>query len=107
MVFDQRIDAVTHRHRTVKLAGVRRLTDQDDLLAVDVLGAAFGSGAAFGVVGLDLRAIALENLAIGVVRAQRLVVRQQEIAGRSEEHTSELQSLMRISYDVFCLKNKT
>src|SRR3546814_8424215 len=25
---------------------------------------------------------------------------------RSEEHTSELQSLMRISYDVFCLKKK-
>src|SRR3546814_5347554 len=29
------------------------------------------------------------------------------ISGRSEEHTSELQSLMRISYDVFCLKKKT
>src|SRR3546814_3008907 len=27
--------------------------------------------------------------------------------GRSEEHTSELQSLMRISYAVFCLKKKT
>src|SRR3546814_10178734 len=27
-------------------------------------------------------------------------------AQRSEEHTSELQSLMRISYAVFCLKNK-
>src|SRR3546814_4098374 len=27
--------------------------------------------------------------------------------GRSEEHTSELQSLMRISSAVFCLKNKT
>src|SRR3546814_10864705 len=26
---------------------------------------------------------------------------------RSEEHTSELQPLMRISYAVFCLKNKT
>src|SRR3546814_6342184 len=26
--------------------------------------------------------------------------------GRSEEHTSELQSLLRISYAVFCLKNK-
>src|SRR3546814_3765392 len=26
---------------------------------------------------------------------------------RSEEHTSELQSLMRISYAAFCLKNKT
>src|SRR3546814_7053586 len=29
------------------------------------------------------------------------------IAQRSEEHTSELQSLMRISYAVFCLKKKT
>src|SRR3546814_3407464 len=29
------------------------------------------------------------------------------IRGRSEEHTSELQSLMRISYAVFCLKKKT
>src|SRR3546814_7570708 len=29
------------------------------------------------------------------------------IARRSEEHTSELQSLMRISYAVFCLKKKT
>src|SRR3546814_6190305 len=28
-------------------------------------------------------------------------------SGRSEEHTSELQSLMRISYAVFCLKKKT
>src|SRR3546814_2451222 len=27
--------------------------------------------------------------------------------GRSEEHTSELQALMRISYAVFCLKKKT
>src|SRR3546814_9940772 len=27
--------------------------------------------------------------------------------GRSEEHTSELQSLMRISYAVFCLKKNT
>src|SRR3546814_4441919 len=29
-----------------------------------------------------------------------------DMAGRSEEHTSELQSLMRISYAVFCLKQK-
>src|SRR3546814_8168735 len=32
---------------------------------------------------------------------------QQRPAVRSEEHTSELQSLMRISYAVFCLKKKT
>src|SRR3546814_6635110 len=31
----------------------------------------------------------------------------QHIINRSEEHTSELQSLMRTSYAVFCLKNKT
>src|SRR3546814_6280730 len=30
----------------------------------------------------------------------------QQVEGRSEEHTSELQSLMRISYAVFCLKKK-
>src|SRR3546814_7556070 len=30
-----------------------------------------------------------------------------QISLRSEEHTSELQSLMRISYAVFCLKKKT
>src|SRR3546814_6551487 len=34
-------------------------------------------------------------------------VRLQPVGGRSEEHTSELQSLMRISYAVFCLKKKT
>src|SRR3546814_7032516 len=34
---------------------------------------------------------------------QRLAQMQEE---RSEEHTSELQSLMRISYAVFCLKKK-
>src|SRR3546814_10279126 len=32
--------------------------------------------------------------------------RRPEINSRSEEHTSELQSLMRISYAVFCLKKK-
>src|SRR3546814_8476529 len=38
-------------------------------------------------------------------RLQR-VVQQTAIENRSEEHTSELQSLMRISYAVFCLKKK-
>src|SRR3546814_3470704 len=42
-----------------------------------------------GVVALKTRSVAAEE------------------AVRSEEHTSELQSLMRISYAVFCLKKKT
>src|SRR3546814_5790769 len=33
-------------------------------------------------------------------------LRRVDPGGRSEEHTSELQSLMRISYAVFCLKKK-
>src|SRR3546814_12302615 len=40
------------------------------------------------------------------MRAVRLAHRDLRLA-RSEEHTSELQSLMRISYAVFCLKRKT
>src|SRR3546814_7272196 len=38
---------------------------------------------------------------------QRVKPLQPLLIERSEEHTSELQSLMRISYAVFCLKNKT
>src|SRR3546814_1156407 len=36
----------------------------------------------------------------------RDAARQEHHLSRSEEHTSELQSLMRISYAVFCLKKK-
>src|SRR3546814_4381362 len=36
-----------------------------------------------------------------------LVLLRDYFGNRSEEHTSELQSLMRISYAVFCLKKKT
>src|SRR3546814_5988451 len=39
-------------------------------------------------------------------RMLALTIDLQNILFRSEEHTSELQSLMRISYAVFCLKKK-
>src|SRR3546814_6663977 len=39
----------------------------------------------------------------GLVNGEALL----DLLRRSEEHTSELQSLMRISYAVFCLKKKT
>src|SRR3546814_9148348 len=42
----------------------------------------------------------------GQCRRARCARQQPRHADRSEEHTSELQSLMRISYAVFCLKNK-
>src|SRR3546814_6715352 len=40
------------------------------------------------------------------VRTERLHEGRRRLHARSEEHTSELQSLMRISYAVFCLKKK-
>src|SRR3546814_5589813 len=39
-------------------------------------------------------------------RREEIVEHRGEVAVRSEEHTSELQSLMRISYAVVCLKQK-
>src|SRR3546814_10475955 len=41
-----------------------------------------------------------------MVRLAELRVAEVDAVTRSEEHTSELQSLMRISYAVFCLKKK-
>src|SRR3546814_2986948 len=38
---------------------------------------------------------------------RRISAKSPSFSARSEEHTSELQSLMRISYAVFCLKIKT
>src|SRR3546814_972713 len=55
---------------------------------------------------VDSRAeLKAERVALARFEAdQRL--RSQNLIQRSEEHTSELQSLMRISYAVFCLKKK-
>src|SRR3546814_9033060 len=73
---------------------------------------------ASGLVGLD-RTRELQGAAAAMVRddlpdryhaRKRLPARDPRLApprSRSEEHTSELQSLMRISYAVFCLKKKT
>src|SRR3546814_8622115 len=46
-------------------------------------------------------------LADRVIAELKASYADQLAANRSEEHTSELQSLMRISYAVFCLKKKT
>src|SRR3546814_10405699 len=57
-------------------------------------------GAAGGSVFL-----ALDVCAFAAAPA-RLAASETRLAGRSEEHTSELQSLMRISYDAFCLQKQ-
>src|SRR3546814_1390836 len=72
----------------------------------------FAGKATFSQACLELRS----TLPAGIPRMSRLPLHalQGFVAAarignlsRSEEHTSELQSLMRISYAVFCLKKKT
>src|SRR3546814_5567588 len=46
------------------------------------------------------------GVAVGSIAINRLLKGEVSARFRSEEHTSELQSLMRISYAVFCLKKK-
>src|SRR3546814_6639048 len=53
---------------------------------------------------VDHTAQRLVSVDVGGDRRQRAADRIEQF--RSEEHTSELQSLMRISYAVFCLKKK-
>src|SRR3546814_10725402 len=47
-----------------------------------------------------------QNLPHGWVRSKRFAESSADADFKSEEHTSELQSLMRISYAVFCLTKK-
>src|SRR3546814_10516455 len=60
-------------------------------------------------VGLAARAIDVSDTKArrrSVAEGHRAKAQHRKLEPRSEEHTSELQSLMRISYAVFCLKKK-
>src|SRR3546814_7554139 len=76
--------------------------DDADAVGVDRGGAAAGLPPGAVVLGRD-RARDADRVAVAGDPDLSAAVRP----GRSEEHTSELQSLMRISYDVFCLKKKS
>src|SRR3546814_2827508 len=81
-----------------------------------VLDADVREGAAYHDVMIDtagregvevLRRHALVDQVLPCRRGRRDGAHGRDVVGRrSEEHTSELQSLMRISYAVFCLKKK-
>src|SRR3546814_2283831 len=90
-----------------------RISDwSSDVCSSDLAGDRFG-GLARGTAA-QAHAYAIELLQL--TRARDITFEQRQQRGsegfrsrlllRSEEHTSELQSLMRISYAVFCLKKK-
>src|SRR3546814_6344310 len=58
------------------------------------------------IVVLPLTALAVGWQRQAALQAERVTAQALDYEDRSEEHTSELQSLMRISYAVFCLKKK-
>src|SRR3546814_2560169 len=88
----------------------------------EVVGFGHGSGIAISPTRIVTNAHVVEsaarypgNVALGVVPSEgqksfagKLIAidTERDLALRSEEHTSELQSLMRISYAVFCLQKK-
>src|SRR3546814_9608547 len=85
--------------------GLRALQDRGALEALlDGVAAAQPAGAAkpvFLKVAPDLEPADIDDI-VAVAFDKGLAA----VLVRSEEHTSELQSLMRISYAVFCMKNK-
>src|SRR3546814_2249931 len=81
-------------------------------LAANLVGG-YGVGLALGwfaqTPGLspELRLFVITGLLGGLTTFSTFSLETVQMLLRSEEHTSELQSLMRISYSVFCLKKKT
>src|SRR3546814_3823182 len=92
---DLRLDTLVERHE--RAVGGAHRDDQillvEHLVVLEVVEQR--AGRALGVGGEEHR---------GALDAFGRAARKR--GGRSEEHTSELQSLMRISYAVFCLKKK-
>src|SRR3546814_9248079 len=66
-----------------------------------------GIAAAFGLAACCALPFLLASVGLGAAWLAGVAVVAAPYRTRSEEHTSELQSLMRKSYAVFCLKKKT
>src|SRR3546814_2272780 len=94
------IGHVARVSRVAAHGGDDRLGDRP---AVEGIGTLGGDAAErLGEIWITQQRADRQRLAIGLVEQGT----GHRILWRSEEHTSELQSLMRISYAVFCLKKK-
>src|SRR3546814_9956504 len=99
--------------------GRQRRQIEDRTLELDALAERYGAPRPIGsdrghtrpdlpIIGERRSAAAGDGVGVGrqLVGNHIASIRKAEAEDRSEEHTSELQSLMRISYAVFCLKKK-
>src|SRR3546814_2624553 len=103
--------AVADRPHAVD-AGVAVFVDLDHAALVELHAGAIGQQAAARGAAADRDQQLVERdrllaVLVGVGDDHFLLLALAGDFGRSEEHTSELQSLMRNSYAVFCLKKKT
>src|SRR3546814_10494679 len=77
------------------------------LTAIDVILRLVANDFSGPIVALSRRGLRPHRHVDGLPRPKPVLAKPApELSDRSEEHTSELQSLMRISYAVFCLKKK-
>src|SRR3546814_4457092 len=91
----------------------RRLADDVDDAAIGALAVEHGRGAAKHFDAVERVDVDARNGAEIIILPHPVLIldgvepaHRDGVGSRSEEHTSELQSLMRISYAVFCLKKK-
>src|SRR3546814_730212 len=89
--------ASLRRGGTATILGMMPLSEKVGLSAMDLLSGKKLQGAIMGG----------NRFPVDIPRLVDFYLRGLLDLDRSEEHTSELQSLMRISYAVFCLKKKT
>src|SRR3546814_7996422 len=87
-------------HRPHRQGDIAALDDHRSPCAVDRPESSAGDSFGRGLM-------ATHEVLAALADPTRLDVLTRLARSRSEEHTSELQSLMRISYAVFCLKKKT
>src|SRR3546814_3177434 len=105
-----------HAHYLLEFGRVLFRSQPSNFRATQNFDAWLKSNGRIGIAGVDTRALTrrirmngapngvIAHDAKGAFDIDALLARAR---ARSEEHTSELQSLMRISYAVFCLKKKT
>src|SRR3546814_5004344 len=94
-----------HSARTIRSQQLADHSVDGRMILLSVMAPVVGTGGAFGA-WLLLKSIAIVTNAFWFGRLSAQDAEISDSAVRSEEHTSELQSLMRISYAVFCLKKK-